>query len=182
MKLIALKQLTEVEELRLRVQELEIENAILKSETTLAQAREQVQNNLDKKDSFCPCCERRTRAWPNTVDSRSAEGLIRAFHASRLTVDGWVSPMELLGHPANFHKMKHWGLIETSDERKNDGNSAGFWRLTEKGELFVLGHVSIQKVAHVFKNRVTRFSGPEWTIRQALGKKFNYRELMTGIR
>ncbi len=78
-------------------------------------------------------------------------------------------------------KLRYWNLIEEDLLRREDGGRAGWWRVTERGEAWLLERASIPKYARIYDGRCLGLAGGPVTIRDALGVKFHYRELMVGV-
>jgi hypothetical protein len=74
---------------------------------------------------------------------------------------------------------KYWDLIVEMAERREDGGRAGWWRLTGLGERYVLGEATVPQYVRVFDDRRLSYLGPALSIHVALGKKFDYAELMS---
>jgi hypothetical protein len=90
----------------------------------------------------------------------------------------------VLNHIAGDHaKLRYWGLIEEEPVRRDDGGRAGWWQITDRGEQFVRGTLKVPKYALIFDGRLLRLdeTGGYVTITDALGKKFDWTELMTGV-
>lgn len=77
--------------------------------------------------------------------------------------------------------MVHWGLIEEEPIVRPDGGRAGWWRITPFGQQFVLGNSTVPKYARLYDGRCLGLEGVPVTIRDCLGTKFNYADLMAGI-
>ena len=77
-------------------------------------------------------------------------------------------------------KLEYWGLLEEERGVRPDGGRAGYWRVTLRGEDWLHGKVEVPKYARVYDGRMLSLTGPSWSVFEALGKKFDYRELMSG--
>lgn len=139
---------------------------------------------------LCPCCGQFVKVYPRPITGSMAYTLIliyryfqKPIHEDWLHVANYIHG---LGLPANlyggdFAKLRHWGLIEQKDGERDDGsNRIGYYRITEKGKQFVLGKATVPARARIFNKKCYSLTGKEISIRQALGKKFNYEELMKG--
>lgn len=136
-----------------------------------AYLREHVEEGVD-----CPACTQHVKLYKRKVNSGMAVSLIKLYRAAGL---GWQHIATTLeNRHADEAKLRYWGLMEEGDERREDGGRAGWWRVTEKGRDFVLGHITVPKYARVFDARLFRLEGEEVGIREALGDKFDYNELM----
>jgi hypothetical protein len=148
---------------------------------TIAAARKVLEDLLEK-GVICPTCGQNARIWRRQIHASMAHALIVVWQEAG--TNKWVRVPDLLTHRQNadFAKLAHWGLIEEEIElRREDGGKAGVWRVTSLGERYMLGHVALPKYARVYAGGLLGFFGETRTIRQALGKKFDYDELMAGV-
>jgi hypothetical protein len=78
--------------------------------------------------------------------------------------------------------MAHWGLIEEKpkDEKKESRTSA-LWRPTVRGVRFARNQILIPSHVVLYNNRVEGCSESTISIVEALGRKFDYAELMAGM-
>ena len=78
----------------------------------------------------------------------------------------------------DFMKLRYWGFIEKSEEDPGTKKkSSGIWRVTELGELFIKGKVTVKRVAHVYNNHCLGFSGPDIKIHDCWPEEFDYQEI-----
>lgn len=132
----------------------------------------------------CPCCGRHAQIYRRKFHSSMAYQLIQLYHmggckefihASRLILPNMAG----IG---DFTKAKYWGLIAPKDKAIYDTDtttkSSGFWRITPAGEKFLRGLIRIPREVLVFDDAVLEESLETISIRDALGTKFNYGELM----
>ena len=82
-------------------------------------------------------------------------------------------------HPIVHDQQVEAVLIEASDGRTGTANSTGKWRLTKAGRRYVRGELAVPEFALVFDGKVRSFEGDRVTIREALGTRFSYEELMS---
>lgn len=75
-------------------------------------------------------------------------------------------------------KLVHWGLIEPVPNDDPKKHMSGFYTITAAGVAFVEGQSQVPAKISYFNYTVYRRSGRLITIQQALGKKFDYAELM----
>lgn len=153
---------------------------------SLAQAREYVQEHREE-GVHCPCCDQFAKAYRRALPSASAVVMmaIRRRSATEYVhlppiLDTLTGTAAQGGYGTFSH---HWGLIEQMPGERDDGsNRVGWWRLTEDGLDFVNDNLRVSKFALVYNNQCFGFDGPLIGIRQALGTKFDYRDLMDGSR
>jgi hypothetical protein len=78
--------------------------------------------------------------------------------------------------------LRHYRFIEGKKEDREDGSSRnGMYKISGAGILFCEMKLKAREYFLTFNNRCEGFAGDEIDILKALGKKFNYRELITPI-
>lgn len=127
----------------------------------------------------CPCCKRIGRIYRRRLNAGMARVLVRFYQLA----DGWLHVRDIFGGLGQKHRdwplLRLWGLVEPRTKHTKDEPSRGFWRLTEKGRAFVEGRASVPKFVFVFDGERTGASEDVTDIGGALGKRFDYAELMT---
>ena len=151
---------------------------------TLKTAREFLGANW-KKGAICPCCNQPVKLYKRKLNSSMAYGLIILYRAH--CKDGFDSYIKMnqeianLGIPSSnveYAKLAYWKLIEEKPNTDSSKRTSGLWRITENGKKFVLGQVKVPSHALVFNKKVRGYSDTYLTIKESLGSKFNYAELM----
>lgn len=149
---------------------------------TVETARMQLEEAL-LGGSTCPCCDRFTKRYRRGLTAGMAVVLCRIVRHGRR--GGWVNVPELPNAPrgGDYAKLLHWGLLEQAKPDPDDPTrrSSGLWRATARGVDFVLGRVSVPRAYIEYNNRVLGFEAEPITIREALGKRFDYSELMAEV-
>lgn len=127
----------------------------------------------------CPLCTQHVKVYKRTLNSGMARSLIQIF---RVAGAGWCHvPTQIGARSREEGKLVYWGLLEESPVPRDDGGRAGWWRLTAKGEAFVRQQITVPSHARVYNGKCLSLIGNPITIQDALGKKFNYNDLMQGI-
>lgn len=155
------------------------------SEVTLTRAREILRADLEE-GAKCPCCTQFAKVYRRRIGSASAMALV-LLHRDAGTA--WVHlPTFLKERQGNAHtgdvaKARYWGLVEPVDATRDDGSyRVGTWRLTEQGVRFAAGRLRVPKYARIYDGRLLGLDAEEWVdIKECLGHKFDYRELMEGV-
>ena len=129
----------------------------------------------------CPCCGRYSQIYHRHIHSGIASQLIKLYmlggygghfvHASDLIPAGQASSGDL-------SKAKYWGLLDKMPHEEGQTKSSGYWSLSPFGVEFVKGSRSIPKTAIVFDDVVIKYSDELVDIKDCLGVKFDYLELM----
>lgn len=146
--------------------------------TTVEEAQAWLRDHADEGVK-CPCCTQLAKVYRRRVNAGMARSLIEMY---RLAGTGWVHvPTQVGSRSREEGKLAYWGLVEEARHPREDGGRAGWWRVTAKGRLFVLGQIRIPKYARVFDGRCLSLDYSETvTIRDALGTRFDYDDLMAG--
>lgn len=145
-------------------------------------ARRAVMDRLDE-GTVCPCCDKFCKRYKRKFNSAMAWGLIWLVKHSGATRE-WVHlPSSAPRFVISTNQMgtaAKWGLLESMEEDSENKKCSGYWRPTKLGEDFVYRRVSIPRFIYLYNNEPQDFSKERTTIREALGDRFDYEELMRG--
>ncbi len=149
---------------------------------TLAEARAAVEIGRETQDGVtCPCCGQFAKVYRRKLNRTMAQALILIYRHARGS-DEWIHIPTLLVRSTllgDAAKLAYWGLLEPQVAERDDGSRrVGFYRMTDRGRRFVLGQETIARHVITYNQQVLGFSDEHTTIRQALGDRFNYDELM----
>ena len=144
---------------------------------TLADARKRLLANLDD-GTTCPCCKQFAKRYRRRILGKMAVCLITLRKAGRaMTAEEMnkiLRHMKTTSATADMAKLRYWGLIvEAGDKR---------WRITDDGISFVDGVSTVREWAVIYNGECESMEGSWVTIQDALGKSFDYAELMRGQR
>jgi hypothetical protein len=141
---------------------------------TLGEAREWLRARV-KEGERCPCCTQFAKIYRRNINSGMARALITQWRYARYDY----------AHTAGLARWTHeaaqlvwWGLLESEGIKREDGGRTAWHRITPQGGLFVTNDIRVPKYAVVYDGRLMRLEGKNIGIMDALGKRFNYRELM----
>lgn len=163
----------------------------MSGDMSLHEAKEWLRERVGK-GAHCPCCTQYTRVYKRTITGNMAASLIALYreHLQRGDFTCYIHfESQIKGQPRYRHlrggdyaKLRYWGLIEPGPSNDMaalpETKSAGLWRITDNGAWFVRGITTAPKYAHEFDARCLKLSGPERGVRECLGVRFNYSELM----
>jgi hypothetical protein len=136
-----------------------------------------VRNHADEGVK-CPTCGQFAKVYKRSINAGMAKSLITMYLAG--AADDYIYIPDAVGARSREEgKLRYWGLVEEAQTPRPDGGRAGWWKLTDRGVLFVNGKRSVMKYAHVYDGEVVGYSGSQVTIQDCLGTKFDYRELMS---
>lgn len=152
----------------------------LPPDTTLEDVQAWLRERVDE-GAQCPACTQRAQVYRRKVHARMAADLFTVARLGGWDARGWVNVGEAVGRSSpDLVKCRYWGLIEAQEGEREDGSTRiGLWRLTEAGLRYLRGE-PIQKYARLYDGRCLGFVGDMVTVRDALGTKFDYTDLMEG--
>ena len=148
---------------------------------TVAEARAELRQLVDD-GVRCPCCTQLAKVYRRPIHAAMAAGLIAVYRNGG--ADRFVVIADVLRHNqiADFGKLRYWGLVGTDDERREDGSTrTGYWQVTSTGVDWILGRVTVPRYARIYDSRLLGLVGEPVTIRERLGKRFDYDRLMQGV-
>lgn len=154
----------------------------LSDSTPLGEAKEWLRERVDEGER-CPLCTQFSKVYRRSIHGTMARTLVLAYREHELDWFHLATLTKTTGRGGEEGKLRYWGLLEEESARREDGGRSGWWRVTERGREFVLGNVVVPKYALVYDGRLMSLDGDEMIdIRAALGKRFDYSELMWGER
>ena len=150
----------------------------LSPQVTLEQGKNWLRARLDQGET-CPLCHQHAKMYRRKINAGMAHSLI---HIHRIApTGGWVHVHAIGARSREEGKLVYWGLAEEQTSVGLHGGRAGYWRLTDKGRDFVKGKIKVPKYAKVYNGQCYGLEGDLVGIKESLGTKFNYDELMRGI-
>ena len=155
---------------------------------TVGDSREYLHQKRDQGVS-CPFCDQYVKLYRRKINRSNAMCLIEFFKIWKRDGPGWYHISDLIKendtlatrlNGGEFARMRLFGLIEEKkkDDEDTHKRTSGYWRLTREGEMFILGKITKPDKVHIYNGQVMGFSETQTTIKQALGKSFNYEKLM----
>jgi len=152
---------------------------------TLAQARAATWKAAHVNGVVCPCCDQFVKVYARPLNSIMARVLIALYHRDTAGPRGAYHHLQTVAASVSHHggegaKLVYWNLAEEERTRREDGGRAGQWAITDEGRAFVERHTTVPKYAIVYNGQLQRMEGPEVSIVDALGARFDYDELMHG--
>lgn len=140
----------------------------------------------------CPTCGQHVQLYRRGLGSSMVRALVAIYQYFRQSDSlEWLKvPDFLLRHGiprADEAKLVYWGLLEPFVGLRKDGSPRnGYYRITDLGRQFVEDRVRVPKYVYVYNSEVYGFSdGGRYPVQmisiiEALGRRFNYIELMSG--
>lgn len=151
-------------------------------ETALDTARKEIMAKAREDGGECPCCGQFVKVYRRTITSTMARQLLTAYHKHGAKV--WFHTRTVVLADASgagdFSKLEYWGLIERQAHvQGEDGKrSSGMWRITSIGREWALNRTMVPMYTLVYNDQVLGQEGSLIDVHHALGKKFDYREIM----
>lgn len=135
----------------------------------------------------CPVCGKWVKKYRRTITAAVAFTLIRLYHLNKIRE--WVHTRDLVvpgqqSSVGDFTKSVVWGLIEPKQHKTGDEGkkTSGYWRITELGRMFVQRKISVRRYVILYNDAVEGWEGNDVLITDCLKEKFDYNELMKGLR
>ena len=151
----------------------------MNDQTPLSIAKKHLHDNWED-GTTCPCCGQFVKLYKRTIYAAVARELINLTRLCEGTTNFYhITDFQVKrAGGGDLAKMEAWGLVEQQTNHETKKRTSGMWRITPYGRNFVFGLVSVPKYKHFYDGDVYKTSAEHITIRDALGKKFNYSELM----
>lgn len=148
---------------------------------TVGEARQRLREDCFKGTN-CDVCRQRVQMYKYTINGTAVADLINLYNLTGGKTKDFRHVNEFSNLASrSFTKLKHWGLIEDSVNEDTAKRTSGMWAMTDKGRAFVLGQIMIPDRVILFnKQAYNPQEKNEITVEEALGKKFNYQELISG--
>lgn len=155
---------------------------------TVAEARKLLMAKMDGRR--CPCCTQTVKLYRRPLTHAMARSLIEIYRYFREHPEiEWVHVQNYLAsvksHGArggDVTKLRFWNLLRRYEGRRDDtSNRVGLYAITDVGREFVRGNTAVPRFVYIFNNTQylpNRDEEQYVTIRQALGAKHNFEELM----
>ena len=148
-----------------------------------------------QETTTCPVCGHITITYFKAITGTMAATLISLYYITNRKLkedpdfDGYVHIQNELVRAGktggatggNYCNLKHWRLI--SPHPKNDildpkKKTAGFWKITRDGRLFVEKNLWLPKYARTRDDVLMGYEGDKVDIIECLGEHFDYGALM----
>lgn len=130
----------------------------------------------------CPCCGQFVKRYRRPINSAQSRCLIRLYHLNK-TGPAYRHMSEIdptRGGSIGLSTLAAWELVVTLENEDKTKKCSGLWRITEKGKQFVLNKIQIPSHVYLYNTEVLGFDETKQiNIIKALGKHFNYTELMS---
>lgn len=130
----------------------------------------------------CSCCGQYVKLYSRRLSGSMCAVLLLIY---RVNPNGWVHVENLLKEKrkenwrADFHKLTWWGFIEKkTGEHENESPRNGYYKITGRGIAFCMGDYKAKERVLICNNECYGFEGNDTTIREALGVRFDYNDLM----
>jgi hypothetical protein len=148
---------------------------------TIIEAKQYLRDNFEQGVK-CPCCKQNVKLYNRKLHTVMALMLVKLYKLDQIE-NGYhhISNYMVTKSGTNdFSKLRYWGLVtEKSADDSTIGRTSGYWAITHKGKEFVRGNITVPSHVQLFDGKKYGESDKYITISDALGSKFDYREMMT---
>lgn len=151
---------------------------------TIEQAKQFLRENMNK-GAICPCCHQDVKMYPRKLSASMGYVLLLLvkyrksspyFHVSEFLDSIGVGTSER----ADWQKLVVWKLIERPEGKvRQDGSKrVGEYKVTQRGIDFAENNLKVHAKAKIYNGKDYGFEGKQVSIKDVLGSKFNYDDLM----
>lgn len=129
----------------------------------------------------CPCCDRRGRIYRRKLHAEMARFLV--LLVAKTAPGEWLHIRKVIGASGakvatDGAYLVHWGLVEKADDLDDVRTRGGLYRASDKGRRFATGELTVPSHVVLYDNGPRKLEGDEVSIFDALGDRFDYRELI----
>ena len=170
--------------IRPRILKLVEDRSGLDGEQSLGDARLHVVRGIEVGCS-CPACGQLARVYKRKLNVSMVASLCWLVRKSGPDLR-WVhvnkdAPKWVVRQGGELAKLAHWGLVEAQDKDEDDTSkrTSGLWRPTLTGVDFAYDRIEMPTYAYLYDNRCMELSEETCVVRDALGTRFDYGELMS---
>ena len=151
-----------------------------KTKTDLEIARQEVEDGKDEGVT-CRCCGQFCKLYRRKLNSNMAAFLCRLV----VRFDGETpihhSEIRDSKQGRDYPHLAAWGLMFDSPSPDGKKRRSGWWTPTSKGIDFAHRRIRVPQYALVFDGKVEGYGGEDIGVVDALGDRFDYREMMGGV-
>ena len=164
---------------------------------TLEEAQDHLESRL-LTGAKCPCCNQFARVYKRKLNVSMARFLIWLVRSEAKTLSVmasvnrtqqgtyktsdrqnlWTDIRKCEVRGGDYAKLVHWGLARAKVNDDTKKRTSGFWQTTKLGRRFAYREVSLPSHVFLYDSQVIGYFDTRITIDQALGERFDYRELM----
>ena len=150
----------------------------------VARERDRVMTQARNGGCDCPVCGQFVKVYKRTITSFMASQLIEAYLKFGYGQDdSWFHITDLPTASqggGEFARLRFWDLVEERLHNKGEEGkrNSGYWRVTSRGFMFATGNSMEEKYTLMYNGQCLGSEGELVNIRDCLGEKFDFKELM----
>lgn len=145
-------------------------------DATLREVRPYV-DALKVQGGHCPACGQSVKLYRRKLDATMARLLVRLVKVQERGRGGWYHVRALGDETGCLSLLEWWGLVQQARNDDPVKRCSGLWQATPRGIAFAKGQIAVASHVFIYNNRVEGWGAREATVRDALGRRFNYEEL-----
>lgn len=129
----------------------------------------------------CPCCNSFIKLYKRSFNSNMCLALIAIYNSGIRTFTHMENLLREKGYKrcGDFSYLVHYGLLEKLEGKREDGSPKnGMYKITGRGIMFVENKLTVQEKFLMYNSVCEGFDGKEINIKEALGTRFHYDQLM----
>ena len=132
-----------------------------------------------REGTTCGICGQYVKIYPRKLNSNMVSFLISLYHGWRRTSRDWVHHSDCFHVGRDYPYVATWRLAKLKPNSEDSTKrKSGLWKPTKRGRLFIKNKRVVPSHVFMFNNKVVGWSDKNIDVLDALGNKFNYKELM----
>lgn len=151
--------------------------------TTLPNAKKYLEQNYEK-GCECPACCQMVKLYKRPLNAPMAAGLISLYkkgNGNFMHITDILDGLKGSNGGGDFAKLRYWGFIEEEANDDSAKRTSGSWKITPRGKEFVENKMKVPSHVHLYNGKRRGFAQETVvSVISALGKHFDYAELMNG--
>ena len=161
--------------------------------TTLGAVKQVIREHFDAGEEIgCPACGQLVKRYRRALSAGMAYGLVLLARYDEMHPGEFVHLESHFARMTSAHrapatvvaggdvtKLRYWGLIEPMPGKREDGSGRlGYYRITDAGRDFVYMGTAVPSHVFLYNQKVLGWERSRVNLREALGKRFDYDDLM----
>lgn len=136
------------------------------------------------KTEKCPCCGHQSIVYRRKLLANMSFVLLQLYRHKKFSFIHVEKFLLENNYPrsGDFHKLVLWGLLEKQKGEREDGcKYTGMYKITGRGMAFCDNKLTVPQTAVILNNKFKGFEGIEVSIKDTLGERFNYDQLLSEV-
>ena len=154
---------------------------MITNSSTVKQAKDELLLHLEE-GAKCYVCNQNVKLYKRKIHRTMARGLLALYKAEKSNpntkyhhITDFAPTTDL---SADFSKLRHFGLVEEMPNTDVHKHTSGYWKITPLGYEFIYLETKVRAYVKVYNKKVLGIASKFVDIKDVLGNKYSYAELM----